>query len=68
MRSKSAVIPTWGVKELGVEPNMVGLAGSSTQVIKIFFPQRVCQAEILSGDLATQVDKLIDKLRGASLI
>lgn len=67
-RSKSAVIPTWGIKELGVGQNMVGLAGSSTQVIKVFFPQRVCQAEILTGDTATQVDKLIDKLKGASLV
>jgi len=67
-RSRSAAIPTWGIKELGVDQNMVGLAGSSTQVIKIFFPQRVCQAEILTGDLAAQVDKLIDKLKGASLI
>jgi electron transfer flavoprotein beta subunit len=67
-RSKSTVIPTWSIKELGVDPNTVGLAGSSTQVIKIFFPQRVCQAEILTGDPATQVDKLIDKLKSASLL
>ncbi len=67
-RSKSAVIPIWSIKELGVDPNTVGLAGSSTQVIKIFFPQRVCQAEILTGDPAAQVDKLIDKLKGASLL
>jgi electron transfer flavoprotein beta subunit len=67
-RSKSAVIPTWSIKELGVDPNTVGLAGSSTQVIKIFFPQRVCRAEILTGDPAAQVDKLIDKLKSASLL
>jgi electron transfer flavoprotein beta subunit len=68
MRSRSAAILTWGIKELGVDPNIVGLAGSSTQVIKIFSPQRVCQAEILTGDLGAQVDKLIDKLRSATLI
>lgn len=67
-RSRSAAIPTWGIKELGVDQSMVGLAGSSTQVIRIFFPQRVCQAEILTGDLATQVDKLIDRLKGARLV
>jgi len=67
-RSKSAIITTWSIKELGVDPNTVGLAGSSTQVIKIFFPQRVCQAEILTGDPAAQVDKLIDKLKSARLI
>jgi electron transfer flavoprotein beta subunit len=67
-RSKSAAIAAWGIKELGVDANVVGLAGSSTQVIKIFFPQRVCTAEILTGDAAAQVDKLMEKLKGASLI
>jgi electron transfer flavoprotein beta subunit len=67
-RAKSAKIPVWGVAELGVDPAMVGLTGSSTQVIKVFFPQRVCQAKILTGSPESQVDTLIDKLRGASLI
>jgi electron transfer flavoprotein beta subunit len=68
MKSKSAAIATWGIKQLGVDQNMVGLAGSSTQVIKIFFPQRVCQAEILTGTLEGQVDSLIKKLKSASLL
>ena len=41
-RSKSAAIATWGLQELGAGKDMVGLAGSSTQVIKVFFPRRVC--------------------------
>jgi electron transfer flavoprotein beta subunit len=67
-RSKSAKISVWGVAELGIDPARVGLSGSSTQVIKIFFPQRVCQAEILTGSAEIQAEKLIDKLKGASLI
>lgn len=67
-RSKSAQIPVWGVPELGVDPAQVGLSGSSTQVIKVFFPQRVCQAEVLTGNPESQVDTLIEKLKGASLI
>jgi electron transfer flavoprotein beta subunit len=67
-RSKSAKVPAWGVAELGIDPATVGLSGSSTQVVKIFFPQRVCQAEILSGSPENQVEKLIDKLRGTNLI
>jgi electron transfer flavoprotein beta subunit len=67
-KSRSARIPTWGIPELAVDKSMVGLAGSSTQVIKVFFPRRVCQAEILSGDPAGQVDKLIDRLKSASLL
>ncbi|MCK4274576.1 MAG: electron transfer flavoprotein subunit beta/FixA family protein [Dehalococcoidales bacterium] len=67
MRSKSAVIPTWGIQELGVDESMVGLSGSSTQVIKVFFPQRVHQAEMLEGPLEKQVDTLIDRLKNAGL-
>jgi electron transfer flavoprotein beta subunit len=68
MKSKSVAIATWGVKDLGIDPNTVGLAGSSTQVVKIFFPQRVSQAEVLTGDAAAQVDKLLEKLKTANLI
>ncbi len=67
-RSKSAQITVWGINELGADPARVGLTGSSTQVIKVFFPQRVCQAEILTGSPENQVDTLIDKLKGANLI
>jgi len=67
MKSKSATIATWGIQELGVDQSMVGLAGSSTQVIKVFFPQRVHQAEMLEGDLEKQVDTLIDRLKSAGL-
>ena len=68
MKSKSAAITTWGINELGVDANEVGLAGSSTQVVKVFFPQRVTKAEVLTGDTTTKVDKLIDKLKVANLI
>ena len=67
MKSKSAPVTTWTIEDLDVSPDMVGLAGSSTQVIKVFFPERVSQAEMLEGDLDQQVDTLISRLRGASL-
>jgi electron transfer flavoprotein beta subunit len=67
IKSKSVKIETWGIKELGVDSSMVGLAGSSTQVIKVFFPQRVHQAEILSGSLEQKVEALVDRLRQAGL-
>jgi electron transfer flavoprotein beta subunit len=67
-RSKSATIPTWGTRELDVAKEMVGLAGSCTQVIKIFFPQRVCQAEMLEGNLESQVESLIDRLKDGGLL
>jgi electron transfer flavoprotein beta subunit len=67
MKSKNAKVETWAIKELGVAPSMVGLAGSSTQVIKIFFPQRMTQAEILEGTLEERVDNLVSRLRKAGL-
>jgi electron transfer flavoprotein beta subunit len=68
MKSKSVKIQTWGLNELGVDKDMVGLAGSSTQVVKIFFPQRVCAAEILQGTAEVKVESLVEKLREARLI
>lgn len=67
-RAKSVIIPVWTAEELGVDKSMVGLSGSATRVVKIFFPQRVCHSEILQGDLESQVDTLIDKLREAKII
>ena len=67
-RSKSAPVPMWKHQDLGVDPDTIGLSGSFTKVIKVFFPQRTCQAEILEGDPKTQVDCLLGKLKDAGLI
>ncbi len=67
-KSNSATIPKWGLPELGVDPNKVGLSGSFTRVVKIFFPERACQAEVFEGELTEQVDRLIDKLKAAGLV
>jgi electron transfer flavoprotein beta subunit len=67
-RSKSAVIPVWTAQELGIDKNMVGLSGSATRVIKIFFPQRARCGEIIQGELQSQVESLVDKLRNTKVI
>ena len=67
-RSQSAVIPVWTAQELGVDPSRVGLSGSFTRVIKVFSPQRTCQAEIFQGELESQVECLVGKLKDAGLI
>lgn len=38
MTSKHAVIPRWGAKELKAVPDLCGLKGSPTKVVKIFAP------------------------------
>jgi electron transfer flavoprotein beta subunit len=67
-KAKSAIITAWTAKDLGVEKEMVGQAGSATWVVKVFFPQRTRRTEILQGELTSQVDNLISKLREAKLI
>jgi electron transfer flavoprotein beta subunit len=67
-KAKSAVIPVWTAQELGVDNNMVGLSGSATRVIEIFFPQRVSCGEIFQGELESQVSRLVDKLREATIV
>jgi len=67
-RSKSASIPVWDINELGVDQEMVGLPGSCTRVIKVFFPQRISHGETLAGDLESQVESLISKLKDNRLI
>lgn len=67
-RAKSAVIPVWNAQELDVDESMIGLAGSATRVIKIFFPQRSQSGEVLGGDLASQVGYVVDKLRDGRII
>jgi electron transfer flavoprotein beta subunit len=67
-KAKTAVIPVWTAEELGVEKNTVGLAGSATRVTKIFFPQRVHHGEMLEGNLESQIEGLLDKLRSAKVI
>jgi len=52
MKAKSAQIPTWTAQYIGAEKERVGLAGSATQVVKVFFPQRAHRAEMLTGDPA----------------
>lgn len=67
-RSKSADIPVWTAIELDTDEDMVGLSGSATRVVKIFFPQRTSQGEILEGEPESQVESLVGKLKDAGLI
>ncbi len=68
MRSKSAPVPTWSLAELGIAESEVGLSGSATRVIKIFFPQRMRRGETLGGSPEQQVDSLVVRLRQARLV
>ncbi len=66
-RAKSAEVPVWTAQDLGVDTSLVGLSGSATRVVKVFFPQRVHHGEMLQGDPEEQVATLIEKLREARI-
>jgi electron transfer flavoprotein beta subunit len=67
-RAKNAQISTWTAQDINIEKDRTGLVGSATQVIKIFFPQRTHKAEMIAGETAAQVDRLVEKLREAKVI
>jgi electron transfer flavoprotein beta subunit len=59
-------IPAYTNKELGLPPDKVGLAGSPTEVIDTFAPERRKRAEFLSGtpeEIAVEILALIAKKR-----
>lgn len=67
-KAKSAVIPVWTSQELDADKDMIGLSGSATRVIKVFFPRRTSQVEILQGEVEDKVEALLDKLRDAGVV
>jgi electron transfer flavoprotein beta subunit len=66
-RSRKAEIPVWTAGDLGVDEGMVGLSGSATTVVRVFFPERIHEGEMLEGDPESQVDALLEKLREARI-
>ena len=68
MRAKNAVIPVLTAQQLDADPQLIGLTGSATKVVRIFSPERVCRGEKLTGDAEAQVDCLISKLRESGII
>jgi len=68
MKAKTAPIPVWTAQELDIEADKVGVSGSFTRVVRIFYPQRVCQAEVLEGSVDDQVEQLLEKLSESNVI
>jgi electron transfer flavoprotein beta subunit len=62
MKAKSAQIPVWTAADIGVESHEVGIAGSPTRVVKVFFPQRTHNSEMLQGSLEEQAKQLVERL------
>jgi electron transfer flavoprotein beta subunit len=63
MRAKKAEIVIWSSKDIQADPQRLGLAGSPTQVIKIFSPPPRKGGQIFQGSTEEVVDKLTSVLR-----
>ncbi|MDP3732894.1 MAG: electron transfer flavoprotein subunit beta/FixA family protein [Candidatus Omnitrophota bacterium] len=63
MRAKQAKIIHWKASDIEAESNSVGLAGSPTQVVKIFTPPPRVGGQIFQGETQDIVEKLIEVLR-----
>lgn len=63
MRAKKAEIRKFSATEIGADPQCIGLAGSPTQVVRVFPPEPRGDRKIFSGSVAEQVDQLVECLK-----
>ena len=63
IKAKAAKITLWTQKELGLDPQQIGLCGSPTQVVKIFTPPQRVGGQMLSGEVHEIAAKLVELLR-----
>lgn len=68
MMSKKAQIPNWNAEHIKASKEDIGLAGSPTQVMKIFSPPPRPGGEKLEGSLEQVAGMLVSKLKTAQLI
>ncbi|MFH2069903.1 MAG: electron transfer flavoprotein subunit beta/FixA family protein [Elusimicrobiota bacterium] len=63
MMSKKANIPCWSANDLSADEKMIGLSGSPTRVMKIFYPPPRQGGERISGTAIEVAQKLVEKLK-----
>ena len=68
LRAKSAAIKTLTASEIDADPKNLGLDGSPTRVLKIFTPPPKGGGEVMNGDPAENVSRLIGKLRERKIV
>lgn len=62
MKAKSAVIPRLTAAEIEADASCIGLAGSPTQVARVFPPQARGERKILTGTLDEQISQLVEMI------
>lgn len=64
LRAKKEPVPVWGLADLGLNAEDVGLAGSFTQVVKVFPPPARGQSETWEGPAPDLAARVWQKLQG----
>ncbi|MCF6291168.1 MAG: electron transfer flavoprotein subunit beta/FixA family protein [Desulfobacterales bacterium] len=62
MRARKMEIAMLDAAAIGADPRCIGLAGSPTQVVRVFAPELSGERTMLSGTVAEQVEQLYEKL------
>lgn len=69
IKARNAEIPILSLEDIGADEERVGLRGSPTRVVKIFYPKIARNGEIISAeDVDAAVDRLIQFLREREII
>jgi len=63
MKAKKAEITALSAADIGAKEECIGLAGSPTQVVRVFSPEPRGDREIFSGSVEEQVDQLVERLK-----
>ncbi|MCL1980912.1 MAG: electron transfer flavoprotein subunit beta/FixA family protein [Proteobacteria bacterium] len=63
MKAKKAEIQHLSAADIGADPQCIGLAGSPTQVVRVFSPEPRGDRQIFTGSVDHQVDQLVACLK-----
>jgi electron transfer flavoprotein beta subunit len=68
IKARKKEITQWGIHELGVLEESVGLKGAPTMVSRMATSESKREAEIISGTREEKAERLVQKLTEAGLI
>lgn len=68
LQARRSPVTIWGSRDLAGDPSRYGLAGSPTQVVRVFTPEPPGRGEVITGNPERQAERLLEKLVELKLI
>jgi electron transfer flavoprotein beta subunit len=68
LKAKNEAIPVWKAADIEMDEKDAGLAGSFTQVIKIFTPKHTYEVKIIAGSPDEQAEEIFSKLKELNIV